>query len=146
MSEQKLPFCSQTWVDHARSYLEEASANADLEGIRVSFNEVFTDAPSDLDPDSDGRVGWYLRVQDGKLEVDRGILEFADLRITADYVTTLPLARLVFSGSPDSARAAGRLVAEATAAGKMRREGDEAVLATLPWLVKLHDVLAERTA
>ena len=146
MSEEQLAFCSQAWVDYARRYLQRASANADLSGVSVTFNEVFTDAPSELDHDSDGRVGWYLRVHDGKLEVDRGILEAADLRITADYATTLPLARMVFSGNPDSVQEAARLVAVATEAGKMHRDGDEGVLATLPWLVKLHDVLAERTA
>ncbi len=68
MSEEKLALCSQAWVGYARTYLEQASANADLEGVSVTFNEVFTHAPSELDPASEGRVGWYLRVHDGKLE------------------------------------------------------------------------------
>lgn len=145
MSDERFEFCSQAWVDYARKYIEEASADTDLEGISVSFNEVFSDAPPGLDPDEEGRIGWFLRVRDGRLEVDRGILEQADLRITADYATTLPLARIIFSGNPEGAREAMQLVSDATAAGKMRREGNDAVMATLPWLARLHDVLARRT-
>ncbi len=146
MAEDKLEFCSEAWVDYAREHLQGAAAGADLAGIELTFNEVFTDAPAHLRPDAEGRVGWYIRIADGAVEVERGILPNPELRITVDYATVLPLARMVFAGNPDLAAEAGRRVAEATAAGKMRREGNETIMAALPWAGQLHDVLARRTA
>ena len=85
-------------------------------------------------------------MRNGDVEVDRGILDEPDLRIVADYANTLPLARMVFADDPELAEEAQRLVAQATAEGKMRREGDGTAMASLPWAGKLHDVLAKRTA
>ena len=142
----KLEFCSPAWVAWAGEYLCGAAADADLTGIRVTLNEVFTDAPSHLGADEHGRIGWYLRVADGRIEVSSGIVDDADVRITADYRTMLPLARMVFEGNPDNAQAAAAKAAEAAEAGLMRREGDPAALAGLGWISGLHDALAKRTA
>ena len=144
--EIRYEFSSAEWVAVARQHLQEASRDADLSGVSFTFNEVFTDAPAHLGTDAEGRIGWYVRVQDGGVEVERGILDDADIRIVADYQTVLPLARMVFAGNEALAAEAGRKVAEATAAGKMRREGDDQAMAGHAWMGGLHDALARRTA
>ncbi len=147
MAENELlEFCSKQWVDFAREYLLEVSKDSNLTGIDVSFNEVVTDAPASLDPDADGRAGWYLRVRNGAIEVECGLLEEADYRVEMDYETVLPIARLVYKGHPENVEAAAKIGEAAAAAGKLKTEGDQAALAKLDWLAGLHDVMAVRTA
>jgi hypothetical protein len=149
MSVVRHEFCSEAWVAEARRYVREAAAaaSADLAGISLTFNEVFTDAPAHLEPDDQGRIGWYLRITDGEIEVARGILKGVDVRITADYDWVLPLARTVFADDPEAAEAAQASFAEGTASGKVRVEGDrEAGPSQFPWLAGLHDALARVTA
>ena len=146
MSAVTYQFASAEWVDFARAYVLEKAEGQNLDGLSVSFCEIFTDAPAELDPDGAGRIGWYIRVADGNIDVDHGILPEPDLCITADYATVLPLARLVFAGNEAAAARAQQAVEAAMAAGTMARTGDESVMARLPWLANLHDDLARRTA
>ena len=95
MNNKKHEFCSDDWVKATRDFVITAAQGADLGGIRVSFNEVFTKAPSHIGANDEGLVGWFIRVEDGVIEVGKGILDQADLRITADYNTVVPLARTV---------------------------------------------------
>ena len=143
---EKYEFCSKKWVAFANEYLQGAAVGEDLSGISVTFNEVFTDAPPHLDPDDEGRIGWYLGVEDGEVEVERGILDQADLTITVDYATVLPLARMVFEGNPEAAAEALETMAAANTAGKMKREGDESAMVSLSFMGGLHDALAQRTS
>ena len=144
MSE-KLEFASAEWVDAMRRIVEEQLRETDLSGIAFSFSEEFTDPPEHLREPGAKSIGWYLRIAEGKVEVGRGVLESADSRVIADYQTTLPLARMVFGDNPQLAKEAAALVAEATAAGRMRREGDPAAGARVP-LAGLHDEIARLTA
>ena len=145
--DEKYEFCSKQWVAFAKEYLQGAAVGEDLSGVSVTFNEVFTDAPSHLDPDDEGRIGWYLRVENGNVEVERGILDQADLTITVDYTTILPLARMVFEGNPEGVLEAQETMVAAAAAGKkMKREGNDAATASLSFMGGLHDALAQRTA
>ena len=91
-------------------------------------------------------TGWFIHIEDGAVEVGHGLLAGADLVITADYETVVPLARTVFEGNPAGAEAAQQAVARATEQGKMKREGDEGAMANAPFLAGLHDALARRTA
>lgn len=144
--EARYEFSSAEWVAVARQHLQDAARNMDLSGVSFAFNEVFTDASEHLGTDGEGRIGWYVRVADGSVEVERGILDGADVRIVADYQTVVPLARMVFAGNEELAAEARRKVAAATAAGKMRREGNDQALARHTWMAGLHDALARRTA
>ena len=146
MTNEKYPFVSPAWVDFARSWVLEQAEGQDLTGINVRFSEVFTDVPPEIEPDADGRTGWYLVVDSGTVDVGRGILDNPGLCITVDYETVLPLARAVFGDNPEAAEAAQTAVEAAIADGKMTREGDDNLMADLPWLATLHDALAERTA
>lgn len=143
---EKFPFCSAAWVGVARNYIETQCADHDLSGIETAFCEKFTDAPDDVTTDGDGITGWYFRIADGKVEVGHGVIEDADATIVADYETIVPLARMVFEGNPEGAAEAQKVLEEATAQGKMRREGNADAMAATPFLAGLHDVLARRTA
>ena len=143
--ESKQQFASPEWVKVARAWIQQQCQAADLSGIEMSFCERFTDPPSDLDPARRGVIGWYIRIADGEVEVESGILDDADLLITADYDTVLPLARTVFENNPKGAAEAAKRVQAAAAEGKMSRKGDETKLASVPFFAGMHDVLARRT-
>ena len=135
----KLEFCSKEWIAAARAYLLQESTGADLAGVDVTFNEVLTDPPAHLDPHGAGRIGWFLRVADGQVEVGEGVLPRADLRLTVDYQTVLPAARRLSTDAPmDEAM-------QAALASAIGREGDPAVMAGVPWIAGLHDSMAVLT-
>ena len=135
----RFEFCGNEWIGAARDYLLGASKEVDLSGINVAFNEVFTDPPAELDPDGAGRIGWFVRVADGRLEVGAGILAEADLRILCDYQTVLPAARHAFSDGPLGETIQGSLM------GAIVREGDPRAMESLDFMAGLHDAMAVRT-
>ena len=135
----KFEFCSDDWISVAREFIERQAEGADLTGINVTFNEVFTDPPPHLDPQGAGKIGWYLRIADDRIEVSPGVLAKADVRATVDYQMVLPAARRLSTDPPLDEE-----TQKALAAG-IRREGDASVLSGLKWLSGLHDVMAVRT-
>ncbi len=143
---EKYPFCSAPWVGVARDFIETQCAANDITDIETSFCEKFADAPDEIATEPGGITGWYFRISGGKVEVGHGVLADADATIVADYQTTVPLARMAFDGNPGNIALAQKAVEEATAQGKMRREGDEGAMGGVPFLAGLHDVLAARTA
>ncbi len=137
--ETKYDFSSEEWVAVAREYLEGQTKDVDLSGINVSFNEVFSSAPSNLNPDAEGRIGWYMRVTDSNLEVKTGILPDPDLRVSCDYETVLPAVRRLSTDPPleDAIRQ--------VLTNSIVRQGNENATADLDWMRGLHDVMAVRT-
>ena len=133
----KVTFASLEWLELAREVLGElvrAAADADAE---FSLCEVFTDAPDGLAGGVSGRAAWHFFVRGTSVEVSAGEVSNADVRIQADYASTLPQARLVYT--PE-------VIAEGrnAPAPDMKIEGD---LTAIPaYLVALHNRLAERTA
>ena len=146
MTNEKYEFSSQAWVDCAHDILIKAAGDTDLSGIEVTFSEVFTDAPEHLDPDDQGRIGWYMSIKDGQLNVKKGIPDHADLRITTDYELTVPLGRAVFEGNPEAVEEAGKVVADLMERGIMIREGNEEALSNLTFFEGFHDKIAKRTS
>ncbi len=138
-NETRYDFASEEWVAIARDYLEEQTRDVDLSGISVSFNEVFSDAPSHLNPNVEGKIGWYIRVADGSLEVRTGILPDPDLRVSCDYETVLPAVRRLSTDPPldDAMRQ--------VLTNSIVREGNENATADLDWMRGLHDVMAVRS-
>ena len=145
---EKHPFCSAAWVGVARDYILTQCAENDLSGIEMTFCEKFTDAPDDVATEAARITGWHCRIRGGEVEVVHGVLADADLTITADYEIVVPLARMVFEGNPEGAAAAQKVVAEATAQGKMKREGKDGAtgLGAVPFLAGFHDAMARQTA
>ena len=123
----------------AREYIEEQCKSSDLAGINVTFNEVFTDPPTNLDPEGAGKIGWYVRIADGRVEVDSGVLPSADLKLTVDYQTVLPAARRMSTDEP-LAEAQQQALTDA-----INREGDASVLEGFTYMEGLHDAMAART-
>lgn len=135
----RLEFCSAAWIAVAREFIEQRAEGADLTGISVTFNEVFTDPPAHLDPEGLGKIGWYLRIADDRIEVSPGVLAEADVRATVDYRTVLPAARRLSTDPPLDEETQKALAAS------IQREGDDSVLREFKWLAGLHDVMAVRT-
>ena len=135
----KFEFCSDDWIAVAREFIERQAEGADLSGINVTFNEVFTDPPAHLDQQGAGKIGWYLRIADNRIEVSPGVLAEADVRATVDYQMVLPAARRLSTDPPLDEETQKALAAN------IRREGDASVLSGLKWLSGLHDVMAVRT-
>jgi hypothetical protein len=146
VSAEKHELCSPGWIAAVRRFIEERAAGSDLRGIEVSFSEIFDDPPPHLDPERRGRIGWYFRVADGRVEVRGGVLENACVRIIGDYAAVLPLARIVHGDGPAERARAAREAERAIARGTLRLEGDRSRLAALPWAGLLHDHMARRTA
>ena len=139
IDETKFDFSSEEWVAVTREYQEHQTKDVDLSGINVSFNEVFSDAPSHLNPDAEGRIGWYMRVADDSLEVKTGILPDPDLRVSCDYETVLPAVRRL-STDPPLNEAIRQVMTNSIV-----RQGNENATAELDWMRGLHDVMAVRT-
>ena len=135
----KFEFCSDDWIAVAREFIEQRSEGADLTGISVTFNEVFTDPPAHLDPEGRGKIGWYLRIADNQIEVSPGVLTEADVRATVDYQMVLPAARRLSADPPLDEETQQALAAS------IQREGDDSVLRGLKWMAGLHDAMAVRT-
>jgi len=145
LSEASFEFCSHEWVEMANAFVQDAAAEVDLTGINYTFNEIFTDAPAHLGSDDHGQIGWYMRVSEGAVTIKRGILDEADVNITADYQMILPLARMIMADNPEGRANAGKVIEEMTANGKFSRKTNIDTAPTLPWEGTLHDVLAKRT-
>ena len=145
MDNDKYAFCSEQWVAVANQFLKDSAKGTDLSGIEYSFNEVFTNAPAELDPDEQGRVGWYIRVHDGQVEARRGILEDPDVCVETDYEAILPIARIVFADNPEKRVETQKLIKGLTEAGNFTRTVKSETHAKLPWMGQMHDVLARRT-
>lgn len=99
MSEQattnKVHFASAAWVDLARTVLEELAAEHGEEGVRLSVCEIFTDAPAHVA--ESGTAAWHFAMDGKRVTVAQGEMAEADVVIRADYETSLPGARAVYT-------------------------------------------------
>lgn len=137
VTEGKLAFGSQAWVDAARAILEDLVSRHGTPGKQFSVCEVFTGAPEDVA--ASGVAAWNFRIDGNSVVVEAGEFPGADVRIDADYATTLPNARLVYTPEILAARAKAR------AQGQMTHiKGD--MSKAPPYLVELHNRLAVVTA
>jgi len=145
MGNDKFAFCSKEWVAVADQFLKGAAKDADLSGIEYSFSEVFANAPAELNPDAEGRIGWYFRVHNGAVEAGCGILEDPDASVVSDYEAIVPLARMVFADNPDAATEAQKVIESLVESGNFTRTSKLESPPDLPWTGNLHDVLARHT-
>ena len=140
MSEQattKVDFASAAWVDMARAVLEELVAEHAEDDTRFSVCEAFTDAPSRVA--ASGTAAWHFTINGKNVTVGQGELDEADIVIRADYQTSLPGARTVYTPEFLAQR-------ESMPPPDIPPEikGDTSALP--PWLVELHNRLAVVTA
>ena len=143
---EKAEFASQEWVELAREYLEPRAAEAadSIRGVDFELCEVFTDPPAHLlrgDPD---RVAWYIRIQNGRLEVGDGEIE-TKLKLTVDYQETLPRAKTIYEGNPAAAAAAQERRQKRIESGELDPAWNEIPEVVNRVLGNLHDHLARLT-
>src|SRR5262245_27979948 len=129
-----------------RDVLADSVQGLDLAGKSYTVSEEFTDPPAHLLSAGATSIGWHFRVTDGACETFDGPLPGADLETTVDYDTVLPLARLVYD-SPEALEELQKVRAEAIAAGKLTRKGDESLLPPelMQRLFDVHNEMARRT-
>jgi hypothetical protein len=105
---ERVEFLSDAWIDVARQYLLEAAAREPaFANATFSICESFTDAPPHLGL-PDNRAVWHFRSDGRTIEVGRGDLPGADVRIDADYQTVLAMAQTVYAAGPEAVARAQR--------------------------------------
>ena len=138
MSDTKVDFASAPWVDQARAVLDELVATHGEPGFAFSVCEIFTDAPTHVA--ESGTAAWHFYIDGKTARVGVGEVGDTDVTIRADYETTLPAARLVYT--PEILAERASQPPDENAARNV--EGDMTRLP--PYLVELHNRLAVITA
>ncbi|HTZ10605.1 MAG TPA: SCP2 sterol-binding domain-containing protein [Acidimicrobiales bacterium] len=112
----QFPFLSDEWVGEARRIREEVGEGGAAVQHQMRMNLVITDVPF-----GEGPIDAHMDTSGGRIELETGHLEAADLKVTLDYDTAKTI--LV-----DGNLAVGM---QAFMAGKVRVEGDMAKLMML---------------
>jgi hypothetical protein len=141
----KYEFASSEWVGYASEWVENALADADLEGVDVEFCEEFTDPPAHLAGET-GTAGWHMIIKDGEVNVGYGVID-AKTKIVADYQTILPLALMITDPTDEKLVAEmTKIITTAIAEGKFTPPSNMDTPGTsVPQLAGLHNALAVRT-
>ncbi|MDC0214668.1 hypothetical protein OAL14_07615 [Gammaproteobacteria bacterium] len=140
MSDEKLDFAGSAWVDKATKVLEALVNEHGQEETSFSVCEVFTDAPADVS--ASGIAAWYFYIEGKSVRVGLGEEAGTDVRIQADYESSLPNVRLVYT--PEVLEEMRENAEERTANTSSSVEGD--MSKAPPYLVELHNQMAPLTA
>jgi hypothetical protein len=109
------PFLSDEWVAEARAIRAEFPGATAVPHV-VRMNLVVTGVPF-----GDGSVDAHLDTSSGEMELDKGHIDPADLKVTVDYVTA---KAILVEGNPQAGM-------QAFMSGKIKVEGDIAKLMAL---------------
>ena len=115
---EKFRFMSPAWIEMAREEITKVLAETDLEGINFTLCEEFTGPPDDLRREGASTIGFFVRVDDGRVEVGDQATDDADIRIVSDYEDALVIAR-----DPDAARCPTECDGRASGARKTEDRG-----------------------
>jgi len=110
------PFLSDEWIDEAHAIRAEYRDKAPLVPHVLRMNLVVTEIPF-----GEGQLDAHMDTTSGEMELDKGHLEDADLKITVDYATA---KAILVEGNPQAGM-------QAFMSGKIRVEGDMAKLMAL---------------
>ncbi len=110
------PFLSDEWIDEAHRIRAEYHGQSGPIVFPVRMNLVVTDMPF-----GDGSLDAHVDTSSGDLELDKGHLDDADLKVTVDYDTA---KAILVDGNPGAGM-------QAFMAGKVRIEGDMTKLMAL---------------
>lgn len=110
------PFLSDEWIDEAHAIRAEYRDRAPLVPHVLRMNLVVTEIPF-----GEGQIDAHMDTTSGEMELDKGHLEEADLKITVDYATA---KAILVEGNPQAGM-------QAFMAGRIRVEGDMAKLMAL---------------
>ncbi len=130
----KVAFASPEWIALARTVLDEIVAEHGEEGKSFSACEAFTDAPPGVAGKDSTTAAWHFHIVGKAVTVGEGTVEAADMNVSADYETVLPMARLVYT--PE--------MIEQTRQNPPQGDSESAVDASNipPYLVELHNRMA----
>ncbi|MGB3409896.1 MAG: hypothetical protein WBA45_01760 [Microthrixaceae bacterium] len=140
-AESNYEFMSPAWIAMAEREITNALAESDLDDVEpFTLSEEFTDPPRHLRRDGD-TIGFFVRVAQGHVEVGNRPDPNADCRVISDYADALSVARDPESGSAKPAEAERRITD-----GRLRIEGDPALMPAVLQQLDLHRLLAGQTA
>jgi ectoine hydroxylase-related dioxygenase (phytanoyl-CoA dioxygenase family) len=141
----RVEFLSDSWIDAARRFLEDAvAADPALAATNFSVCESFTDAPPALGYPDD-RAVWHFRLGGGRVEAGRGDLADVDMRIDGDYQAILAIAQTVYAAGADAVARAHREMAHRPESTVVRHGSLAGNTVATAVLGQLHDHLAART-
>ena len=140
MSEAKYDFASAAWVDKAAIVLQTLVNEHGTDGVSFSVCEVFTNAPTRVA--SSGTAAWYFYIEGKNVRIGVGEEPGTDVRIQADYESSLPNVRLVYT--PEILEEMRTNTEERSADTSSSVEGD--MSKAPPYLVELHNQMAPLTA
>lgn len=92
---EKVEFASAAWIAVARRELEDLVGTHGQAGKKFSLCEVFTDAPTHLDPS--GAIAWHFYIDGTSVTVATGEIDDATVKLYTDYQGVLPQARLFYT-------------------------------------------------
>ena len=110
---EKYRFMSIDWVEMARREITQLLATKDLAGIQFTLCEEFTEPPSDLRRDGAATIGFYVRVDNGRVEIGDRPVDNADLKFVSTYDDALAIARDPDAPAAQPSAAAARAAARA---------------------------------
>lgn len=133
-------FMSPAWIAIARREIVRAVSSADLDVEPFTLSEEYTDAPTHLRRGTE-RIGFTVRIGDGRIEVSDRPDPVADCRVISDYAEALAIARDPAAASTDAAEASRGI-----ARGRLRIEGDPSRMPAALQRLDVHTLLASHTA
>lgn len=107
------PFLSDEWIESAHAIRAEYRDDSPAINHPVRMNLVVTEIPF-----GDGDIEAHMDTTGGELDIDKGHVEGADLKVTVDYETA---KAILVDRNPQAGM-------QAFMAGKIRVEGDMAKL------------------
>ena len=110
------PFLSDEWIEEAHTIRAELQDSSPAIDHPVRMNLVVTEIPF-----GDGELDAHMDTTAGELDIDKGHVEDADLKITLDYHTA---KAILIDRNP-------QVGIQAFMAGKIRVEGDMSKLMTI---------------
>ena len=138
---EKYEFMSPAWIEMARVQILGALAGKSLSEVDYTLCEEFTDPPPHLKRPGQETIGFYLKVDGGRVEIGDHPVEDADLKVVSDYQEALVVAR-----DPEAPAADPNVVQERMAAGRMKVIGNPATAPTVLRELDVHRLLSPRTA
>ena len=147
MNEETYEFASAAWFETLRRNIVRlvGAAGPEMDGVRWTVCEVFTDVPRHLAQGPDGKAAWHCRIR-GR-EIDFGLGEIpgseCDFKVTADYTAILPFAKVVLAGDPAVLEKVNADLLKAAMEGKVVLEGNRETRPEA--LATLHDDMVRVT-
>ncbi|MGW5225503.1 hypothetical protein [Nocardia niigatensis] len=141
-------YVSPEWLDAVKLIVTDLLQDQDLGSLDYVICEDLASPPPGRANTPAGTLSWYLRIRGNNLEVHRGSVDDANIRVVADYATHHELSRRIWAGNPEAIAASQHQRQLATASGKLRIDGDliAAPPVVLELIAQLHDPVAAITA